>query len=75
MTVTDVVTLLVHNKFTVKLFMFMFDQCSFVLLLAIYNTNLQVYLSYYYYHMPTYQIPLTALRARSLESSKPIASD
>ena len=34
---------------------------------------LQVYLSYHYYHMPTYQIPLPALQARSAESSKPIA--
>ena len=37
--------------------------------------NLFMIKSYYYNRMPTYQITLTALRVRSLESSKPIASD
>ena len=62
---TYVVTQLVTKKFTVKLSM------PTLLLIHAFAGLFKLLLQ----SMPTYQITLTALGARSLESSKPIASD
>ena len=70
---TSVVTQLVTEKFTVKLFMLTLkpihayvSQCPFALLLTLFCCN-SLFISYYYNRMPTYQITLTAFWARSLK--------